>query len=70
MRAEKGYYRLLYLEDEYRQQVAPGAQDPESTPYHWDRLTSILNQLRDLPELKTKLTDDIEAVSSAILSKV
>lgn len=69
LRAEKGYYRLLYLEGEYRQQVAPDPQRPENPPYEWHHLTAILDQLRDLPELQTQLTSDIESVADTLFAQ-
>ena len=67
LRAEKGYYRLLYLEGEYRQHVAPDPRDGDTEPHNWHRLTPILNQLQDLPELKQQLIADIESTLNTIL---
>ena len=69
LRAEKGYYRLLYLEGEYQQHVAPNPQAGTAAPFNWHRLTEILKQLRDLPELQQQLTIDIESALRDILLK-
>jgi hypothetical protein len=70
LRAEKAYYRLLYLEGEDRQRVAPAPQAGEAALHHWHHLESILSQLRDLPELKRQLIADIESALDDILSPV
>lgn len=56
LRAEKGYYRLLYLADDFRQHVGqPSATDDGDTPYHWSHLDTIIAQLADIPELQAEI---------------
>ncbi len=66
LRAEKGYYRLLYLEGEFQQTVR--AQDQSREPvYDWDVIPVILRQLKDLPELQTQIMAGIDDALNAVI---
>ena len=69
LRAEKGYYRLLYMEAEFRNKVPPadGATGDE-TRYHWDHLEVLMGQLTDLPELQTHFMARIDAAVDAVMA--
>lgn len=68
LRAEKGYYRLLYLEGDLHDKVAPHATaNPDSPPYNWDAMMDILQQLRDIPELRSEILAGIEIALDEIL---
>lgn len=67
LRAEKGYYRLLYLEGDFREKVYPhGDRHIESAAYDWDRIPVILRQLKDIPELQSEIRDGIEAALTEV----
>jgi hypothetical protein len=62
LRAEKGYYRLLYLEDDFLRKVnrceTAAADDPA---FDWRQMNAILGQLADIPELQTEIMAGIES---------
>lgn len=67
LRAEKGYYRMLYLEGDFQEKVKhQGNAHPEETVFDWDFLPVILRQLKDLPELQEEITAGIEAALLAV----
>ena len=60
LRAEKGYYRLLYLEGDFLSMVnAPKNVGEDLTGYDWAHVSVILRQLADLPELQAEMTAGI-----------
>ena len=62
LRAEKGYYRLLYLEADLHQKVKTReTTDPQAAPLNWDQMDDMLRQLADLPELRSEIMSEIEA---------
>jgi hypothetical protein len=68
LRAEKGYYRLLYLEGALHDKVDTRAKaNPDSPPYDWDPMMDILQQLRDIPELRSEILAGIEIALDEIL---
>ncbi len=70
LRAEKGYYRLLYLMDEFRRKVGrrPSA-DADATPYDWASMTAIIDQLADIPELRAEILDGIAATLERVTAR-
>ena len=68
LRAEKGYYRLLYLESDYRKRVAADSDAGEAEHYDWQPLIEILGRLKDLPELRQELVTAIESALADILA--
>ena len=70
LRAEKGYYRLLYLEEEFRARVnRHDSADSESPTYHWNDMTEIMHQLEDLPELRSEILDGVESALDQMSKK-
>lgn len=68
LRAEKGYYRLLYLEGELHDKVDTHAKaNPDSPYYNWGAMMDILQQLRDIPELRSEILAGIEIALDEIL---
>lgn len=67
LRAEKGYFRLLYLQDQFATATAFNAQ-PSSTDAvsAWGPLQAMLDQLADIPELQAELADGIEAALESV----
>ena len=62
LRAEKGYFRLLYLEGVFQEKVTPRktmGEVPE--PLSWQQMMEILNQLKDIPELRLEILTEIES---------
>jgi hypothetical protein len=60
LRAEKSYYRLLYLEGEFKSAFSrPPSADSEKTGLPWDQMNTILGQLTDIPELQSEITSAI-----------
>jgi hypothetical protein len=57
LRAEKGYYRLLYLEGDVNKQIFSSKKVPSS----WEQMAAILRQLQDIPELQEEIRIGIEA---------
>lgn len=70
LRAEKGYYRLLYLEGDFQEKVTkqddPNTRAPD---YDWGVLAGILRQLKDLPELQGEIMQGIEDALLAVTDK-
>lgn len=61
LRAEKGYYRLLYLENDFQEKIRnQGEPHPEAIAYDWDFLPVILRKLKDIPELRQEIRQGIE----------
>ncbi|BBO90159.1 hypothetical protein [Desulfosarcina ovata] len=67
LKAEKGYYRLLYLEGELLDNVRPAEGMPPASDYHWDHLESIIGQLKDLPELQAEILAALKSALNAVL---
>ncbi|BBO83717.1 hypothetical protein DSCO28_42830 [Desulfosarcina ovata subsp. sediminis] len=67
LKAEKGYYRLLYLEGELLDKVRPAEGMSPASTYHWDHLESIVGQMKDLPELQTEILAALESALDAVL---
>jgi hypothetical protein len=71
LRAEKGYYRLLYLEGDWQQKVdrrkTAAADEP---PYNWQYMAEILRQLTDIPELQSEIIAGIESALDEIAAKL
>jgi hypothetical protein len=61
LRAEKGYYRLLYLEGDFREKV-----NPRGSAFDWDIIPVILRRLKDIPELQSEIMDGIEAALTEV----
>jgi hypothetical protein len=62
LRAEKSYYRLLYLEGDFQEKCNTGEwSDPEAGSLSWDRMLTILGQLTDIPELRLEIMSQIES---------
>ena len=66
LRAEKGYYRLLYLEDLFSTR-AFGSEDadPHARELSWEKIEEILEQLKDIPELQEEIRVGIESAMDA-----
>jgi hypothetical protein len=67
LRAEKGYYRMLYLETAFRE--TPPLPEPEVPDDPWVRLEEIVRQLADLPELRSELLAGAESALLEIVSR-
>ena len=62
LRAEKAYYRLLYLEGEFEKTFninRPPPPDSDKTGPPWEQMNAILGQLTDIPELQSEITSAI-----------
>jgi hypothetical protein len=69
LRAEKGYYRLLYLKGEFentRNRTAP--VDSNGPVADWAHLTVLVRQLKDIPELQAQVKAGIDAAVEALLT--
>ena len=67
LRAEKAYYRLLYLEGAFYDTVAPrerAGMDP--SPLSWQQMLGIISQLKDIPELRLEILAGIESALQRI----
>jgi hypothetical protein len=61
LRAEKGYYRLLYLEGALHEKVNTHEDtNPDVPAYHWDAMIDLMRQLTDMPELRSEMIAGIE----------
>ena len=70
LRAEKGYYRLLYLEGAFQEKVNPhGDTQPDETAHTWGFIPVILTQLKDLPELQSEIMAGIEAALMQVMNE-
>jgi hypothetical protein len=69
LRAEKGYYRLLYLEDDFRRKAdrheTAAADEP---PCDWRYMNDILRQLTDIPELRSEIMAGVESALDELAS--
>lgn len=69
LRAEKGYYRLLYLEGNLHQKVNTHENpDPDATTCSWEHLVAVLRQLTDIPELQSEILAGVESALDEILA--
>lgn len=69
LRAEKGYYRLLYLEDNFRQNVnAREKAQPDDQPENAEPVVGMLRQLADIPELRSEILTALEAALEEIIT--
>ena len=67
LRAEKGYYRLLYLEGSLHEKVnTHQPADPDSLAYDWDAMIDIMRQLADIPELRSEILAGVETALDEI----
>lgn len=67
LRAEKGYYRLLYLEESFREAVAPHQlTNPDAPACDWAPMIDIVRQLTDIPELRSEILEGIETALNEI----
>lgn len=70
LRAEKGYYRLLYLENDLHEKVdSPARTDPGVPSYDWDHLNVIMRQLADIPELQSEILNRIKSALEEIATQ-
>lgn len=70
LRAEKGYYRLLYLEGDFKEKSNSHEQtDHDALSEGWGHLTEILRQLADLPELRCDIQAGIADAVDEIVSQ-
>jgi hypothetical protein len=61
LRAEKGYYRLLYLEGALHEKInADENKNPDAPSYNWDAMIDIMRQLTDTPELRSEIMAGLE----------
>ena len=68
LRAEKGYYRLLYLEERFHNKVNHHEKaDPESLSYDWEAMIDIIRQLTDIPELRVEILAGVETALNNVL---
>ena len=68
LRAEKGYYRLLYLVGIFHDTITPReTAGVEPAPMSWQQMLVIVSQLKDLPELRTELLEGIESALQRIV---
>lgn len=68
LRAEKGYYRLLYLEGRLHEKVNNHQPaDPDARSFNWDAMIDIMRQLTDIPELRAEILSGIETALREIL---
>ena len=71
LRAEKGYYRLLYVEGDFHEKVnSRDNLDPDTSIYKWDFMATILHQLTDIPELHAEILSGIETALDEITGNV
>lgn len=70
LRAEKGYYRLLYLEGDFKEKaIYPEQADRDTPAGGWEHLTEILRQMDDLPELRSEILAGIASAVDEIVSQ-
>jgi hypothetical protein len=68
LKAEKGYYRLLYLEGNLHERVNHHEQtDPEAPSCDWEAMIDIMRQLADIPELRAEILTGIETALDEVL---
>lgn len=62
LRAEKGYYRLLYLQDDFNKAVDRLHKSASrAVLLDWICVQAILDQLADIPELQSEIEAGIDA---------
>lgn len=62
LRAEKSYYRLLYLEGDFHDKICSlETTDPAAAYLNWGQMHDILHQLTDIPELLSEIMAGIES---------
>jgi hypothetical protein len=67
LRAEKGYYRLLYLEGRLHEKVnTHQPADPDALSFNWEAMIDIMQQLTDIPELRSEILSGIETALNEI----
>ena len=67
LRAEKGYYRLLYLEGRLHEGVNTHRNtDPDFPAYDCDSMIDIMQQLADIPELRSEILAGVETALDEI----
>jgi hypothetical protein len=70
LRAEKGYFRLLYLEGEYQAAVKTRERmDPETPMGPWGFMDAILRQLKDIPDLQAEILAGIDAALDEVTGR-
>lgn len=70
LRAEKGYYRLLYLEGDVKENAIYPEQTDHDTPTDgWEHLTEIFRQMDDLPELRSEILAGIASAVDQIVGQ-
>lgn len=68
LKAEKSYYRLLYLEGDFHKRVdCHEKKDPDGPHYNWNSMIDIMRQMGDIPELRMEILDQVESAVDAIL---
>jgi len=66
LKAEKGYYRLLYLEGEFSAQAFVREGDGRQVlPMAWEAMAAILQQMTDIPELLEEIRFGIASAMRA-----
>ncbi len=67
LRAEKGYYRLLYLEGSLHENVnTRQPAEPDALAYNWSPMIDILRQLADIPELHSEILAGVQTAMDEI----
>ena len=62
LRAEKSYYRLLYLESVLQDTIVHReVMSKTPVPSGWQQMREILDQLKDIPELRLEILEGIES---------
>lgn len=71
LRAEKGYYRLLYLEGGFHEKVgAHEKRSPGDPPDDWDHMIDMMHHLSDIPELQSEILRRVESALDEILTRL
>lgn len=69
LRAEKSYYRLLYLEDDFRRKAERGEPAAADEPLsEWRYMNDILLQLTDIPDLQSEIMAGVESALDELAS--
>ena len=67
LRAEKGYYRLLYLEDRFANKTAAaGEAGPPADRTLWAPLSETIGQMKDLPDLQSEILSAVDTALAAM----
>ena len=70
LRAEKGYYRLLYLEASLHENVnTHQPADPLALAYNWGSMIDIMRQLADIPELRSEILAGVQTALDKIANR-